>query len=321
MAAAAVKRALPLCAAIALAACASVRTAFLGADPLAEPRALFDAGEYEKVIALLPESRIPKLPRRYRGEAYHWLGQSYDRRKKSAKALQLYQLGAGLFPKDLKLLTNLANILNRVGLHDRARPHFERVLDIHPNNASAHLGLADIYRKQGYLAKALGHFHKTLEQWSDNPYIWRDYAEALADAGRLEEASEAILAAKGHKIDSAILAVEARIARLRGRHDDAYTSLSAAIAAEPAGTDLLLEKAVWLLEDERLDETFGIAGRVIGEDPEEPLAHWLRAVVHLRNGRTADARADLNISAAAFRSHPFIAKTAGSMLQELDRPQ
>jgi hypothetical protein len=51
--------------------------------------------------------------------------------------------------------------------------------------------------------------------------------------------------------------------------------------------------------------------------PDHPLARWIKASVELRQGRLDLAAKDLKISAQADRSHPFIAKVAQSMLEQL----
>ncbi|MFH2202554.1 MAG: tetratricopeptide repeat protein [Elusimicrobiota bacterium] len=302
----------------ALTGCAGLQ-ALRGHDPLNPVRAHFTARAYEKVLAQLPESKISELPRWRRAEAYHLLGKCYELTNKPAKALQIYQLGAGIYPKDLNLLSDLAEMLRYAGLPGQARPYYLRILAIHPNNAGGHLGIAEIYRSQGYLSKAVEHYEKTLQQWGDNPHVWRSYAQTLADAGRLDEASRAILSSLEllSHIDSRTAL--ARIERRRGHHETAYINLTNAIAAAPDRIDLLLEKALWLLEDARLDETLDIAQSVLAAKPSSPLARWLRASVALRRGNHDQARVDLRAAAAASHSSPFLAKTARSMLAELEK--
>jgi len=306
-----------LLAASVFAACASSRSAFRREDPLKSARESFEAREYRKALDLLPDEGFVKLPRRVRAEAYHLKGLSYERAGQGEKALQIYQLAVGLYPKDLKLLTNLGNILNRVGLPERARPHFEEVLRIHPNNAGAHLGLGDIFRRLGFLQKAIFHYEKTLEHWPDNPDIWRRYAEALSDAGQYGAAVNAAKKSLSFRRDTQGLAVLARNERLGGDAQEGYAQFDDALALTPEDASLLLEKSLWLLEDGRLSDAKGLAENVIARTPEQPLAHWITGAISARNGDLKTARDSFKISAAAAVTHPFIASAARAMLKEL----
>ncbi|MFX9630925.1 tetratricopeptide repeat protein, partial [Acinetobacter baumannii] len=86
------------------------------------------------------------LPRRRRARGFALLGQSYERMGRIEEALRVSQLAQGLYPDDIDILSDLAELLHRSQLDDRARPYYLRVLKIHPNNAMANRGLAEIER-------------------------------------------------------------------------------------------------------------------------------------------------------------------------------
>lgn len=303
--------------ALAFSGCAPGKNIFFRQDPLINARADFKAGQYDKVLTRLPTTKISDLPRRYRPQAYDLVGSSLIQKKELAKALQTYQLAVGLYPKNLILLTKLADILNGAQLPQRARPHYEKILSIHPNNAGAHLGIAHIYRKQGYLIKALTHFEKALAAWGDNPFIWKIYGETLAEAGHLEEAITAMDTSLTYRQDPETIRSRARFERLRGNLESAYTELDKAIKDSPEQIEFKLELGLWLLKDNRLQEAFQIAEDILVEDPGNPLARWLRASIFLRRGKIQSAQVDLAVCAEAKSSHPFIAKTATVMLKEI----
>lgn len=292
-----------------------------GGDSLAEARGWFAAGEYSKVAERFAGDAIRKLPRSRRAEAYDLLGQSYNRSGRLNDALETLQLAEGLYPKDINILSDLAHILSRAGLHDRARPYYQRVLDIHPNNAAGNMGIAAIYRRQGMLAKSEYHYRKALDEegWDRNPDLWRACAEVLAERQRFEEAAEAIHRALALKRDVRSLLSLARFHRKRGLMDDAYARIDEAAAAAPEEPGLLLQKALWLLEDGRDAEAEEIASSVLELEPADALARWTRASALLRSGKLVRARADLIAAAAAERRHPFVARAARAMLRELAR--
>ncbi|MFH1726140.1 MAG: tetratricopeptide repeat protein [Elusimicrobiota bacterium] len=308
-----------LCAIAVLSACASLRKGPLAADRLELQRELLTAGEYETVIAQLSAASIRELPRRRRAEAYDLLGESYVRLGDLSHALQTYQLAEGLFPKDINILSGLANLLHRSDLDDRARPLYERVLEIHPNNANANLGLAEIRRRQGFLARSQEHYEKALGEkgWDRNPGIWRDYAEVLADRQSFKRATEAVHKSLELRYDVDSLLSLARFQRRQGLRAEAYAKLSEAIREAPEHHDLRLQNALWLLEDARWEDAGAIADAVLDGEPSHALARWVRASIRLRLGDTKGARADLAVAAGAARRHPFIAETSRAMLREL----
>jgi tetratricopeptide (TPR) repeat protein len=142
---------------------------------------LYDSGKYAEVVAKLSNSGIRAVSWRRRAKAYELLGLSRERIGRLQEALATYQLAEGLYPKDINILSDLAYLLHRVELDDRARPFYERVLKIHPNNAAAHLGLGEIFSKQGLLERSQSHFERALLEWKNSETVWREYAEVLGE--------------------------------------------------------------------------------------------------------------------------------------------
>jgi tetratricopeptide (TPR) repeat protein len=302
-----------LLAACLLSGCATAGRLFSD-EALRKADAAFSQDRYPEVIARLGDGGVQKLPRRSRAKAYHLLGQSYLRTGESVLALQTYKVAEGLYPKDLTILTSLADLLRASGLADLARPYYERVLGIHPGNAVSHIGLALVFREHGNLAKAQAHYELALREWDKNPALLKGYAEVLAGRGDLAAATRAIRRSLDLRIEPDALVCLSKIQRRQGAKAEAYASLR-----EPARTEWSLQRGLWLLEDGRLDEARELADRLIQLEPSSALARWLRASIALRRGQTAAARADL-AAAAASRGDPFTAKVASSMLDLLDKP-
>jgi tetratricopeptide (TPR) repeat protein len=282
-----------------------------------------EAGSYNEVQAGVSESTISELHYSVRANAYLVLGNSFARSDNKPRALQIFQYAVGLYPKDLNLLTALADLLLNVGLPDRAKPYYLRVVKIHPNNAASNLGLARIYRIHGYLAKSEEHYRRTLQEWSDNPMIWRGFANVLADQRQYEEATEAIAKALALKHEAQSLLSLARFERQQKFTKEAYAHLAQALdSAKPEQRRRITQrKALWLLEDEKIDACARTTNELLKESPNDPLGRWIRASLALRRGKQRQAREDLAAAARAIRTHPFIAKTAQAMLKEMIRAQ
>lgn len=282
--------------------------------PLQEVRDHHQQGRYELVRKALEGPAISKLKRRFRAEAYRLLGESHERLGDMDRALRVYQLAEGLYPKDINLLSNLANLLHHIGLDERARPYYERVLRIHPNNAAAHLGLAEVSRAQGMTPEAADHYERALRELSGAADVWRDYAELLSECRRFEEAETAIRRSLELSRDSDALLDLALIGRRRGRSTQAAADLEEATRVAPFRTDLRLRLALWRIEDGRPQDALSLVSGVLSESPKDPLALWIRASIRLREGKTSSALEDLRVAASATRTHPFVAASAKKLL-------
>jgi len=271
---------------------------------------------------MLSRSGIRSVSWRRRVKAYELLGLSYERAGRLQDALATYQLAEGLYPKDINILSDLAYLLHRVDLDDRAEPFYERVLRIHPNNAAAHMGLGEILYKEGLLEGAQRHFESALAEWKSSETAWRKYARVLGDRRDWGGAIRAIQRALALHESAGSLEALAVFQRHSGA-SDAYATLRRACGMAEGGTqlsDLRLRLGLWLLEDARLDESLQEAQAVLSERPEEPLALWLRASVNLRRGRLGAAKKDLASAARAERTSPFVARAAAAMIRQIEGP-
>jgi tetratricopeptide (TPR) repeat protein len=302
-----------------LSGCAGIGRNSEAAAKLDALRAHAREGRHEKVIEALSEESIAGLPRRWRPEAYLLLGRSLGLNGELGRSLQIFQLAEGLYPRNLNLITELATALHRTGLDDRAKPHFERVLKIHPNNAVSNQGIAEIYRSQGNLEASQRHFERALAEkgWDKHSGLWKLYGEVLS-ARRLYDPAAAALekSVSLSKTPDALIAL-ARVERLRGRDAESRERLAEAILRDPNREDAILQRGLWELEDGDLAAAHATADLVLSGDSNHALARWLRASARLRQGEKEGASADLAVAAAAGRSDPFVAKVAREMLERL----
>ena len=309
----------PLCALMALMTAGCLTRGALAVDPLAAQRDLYARGAFEQAAAALGPETLARLPKRHRSQGHALLARSLEASGRVDAALSAYQYGEALFPGNLELVSGLAWLLHRQGLDDRARPLFERVVSIHPNNASGNLGLAEILRDQGDFPRSQIHFETALSEkgWAENPAIPRDYAELLADRQLYAAAAQAAERSLSLSRTPDTLIVAARIARHQGLRAGAYDLLAEALSLDPARDEARREKALWLLEDKRLEEAKAEAEGLFARVPDDALAYWVRGVVRARQGDLPGARSDLGAAAARRREHPFIARAALAFLQEL----
>lgn len=278
---------------------------------------LFASGLYEDVSISLEGNLIQKIRKGRRARAYELLGLSYEMQGRLDRALAVYQLAEGLYPENLVILNRLARLLHRIELDVRARPVYERLLRIHPNNADGNLGLAEILRGQGLLEASARHYRKALKEFDKDPAVWRDYAEVLADRQDFVEATKAIQRSLELRFDVDSLLDLALFERRQGQRAQSMKTLRNAAAGAPQRSDLKLRLALWMIEDGDHDGALEAAGSVLRDVPGHPLARWTRARVHIARGRPEEARRDLEAAAQAERTSPFIASAAKALLRLL----
>ncbi|MDE2237923.1 MAG: tetratricopeptide repeat protein, partial [Elusimicrobia bacterium] len=247
----------------------------------------------------LGDGLLQKLRGADQQDGYYYLGLSYERLGRLDKALGVYQLGVKLFPRDINLLTQLAMLLHTSGLEEQAEPLFQKVLAIHPNNAAAHLGLAQIDHSLGFLDLSVAHYQKALETMGDNPAVWREYSEVSLDRRDYATAEQAARRALALSSDPDGMLDLARALRASGRLDQAIATLDLAAQRFPRRRDLSLARALWRLEEGRYDEALPLAQALLAAPDPPALAYWIRARVELKRDGYQAAVADLRSAAAS----------------------
>lgn len=286
------------------------------ASTLNAPRQAFEAARYEQVVADL-QDRVGRMRSAEQPEGYLLLGQAQERLGRLDQALGVMQLAVRLYPKDINLLTELAVLLHRSGLEEQAGPLFQKVLRIHPNNAVAHLGLAEIDHALGFLDRSAEHYERSLETMSDDATVWRDYSEVLIAARDFKTAELAARKSLSLREDAEGMVDLARAQRADGRLNDALAQLDAAVARFPQRADLAMTRALWLLEAGREDDADAAVAPLLTAPQPAPLAYWIRARVRLKRDQYRAAVDDLRKAAAAERGSPFVAAAAKELLKQL----
>ncbi len=254
------------------------------ADKIRPVQALADADKPREVIAALTPEFIQSLRGNDVRQAYVLMGDNLDKLGRVDDALGVYQLGVKLFPKNVDLLTRQGGLLHRSGLDEQARPLFHKALEFEPRHYGAHLGLAEIYRKLGFLDRSASHYEGALETLDGRAQVWRDYAETLLaqrDWTTAELAIQKALQLEPENPDGRVIAGFAR--RAQGDLAAAVAFLDAAIE-RGAGIGPKRAKALWLVEAEKWAEASAAADVVLKEDPADGAALWAKARARMARG-------------------------------------
>ncbi len=281
---------------------------------------LSDARKPNEVLAMLTPDFLQTLRGTDLRQAYVLLGDNLDSLGHVDKALSVYQIGVKLFPKNVDLLTRQGNLLHRTGLDEQARIFYLKALLYEPKHFGAHLGLAEIDRRLGFLDRSSAHYETALETTDSRADVWRSYAETLLAQREWETADLAI--ARANSIDpknpeGKILTAFAR--RAQADMAGAFAALDDALAL---GADIGARraKALWLIEANRYAEARIEADRVIKESADDDVALWVRARADLAGGLPARALLELSRLTAPTR-FDFSANAARGLRKAISAPQ
>ncbi|OGR90546.1 MAG: hypothetical protein A2V88_17420 [Elusimicrobia bacterium RBG_16_66_12] len=278
---------------------------------------LSDARRPAEVVAALTPQFIQTLRGTDLRQAYILMGDNLDRLSRPDEALAYYQLGAGLFPKNVDLLTRLGSILHRSGLDERAKTAFLTALRFEPRHWGAHLGLAEISAALGFPDRAAEHYEIALETISERADVWSDYAAVLLASGETKTAELSLGRALAlEPRDPAAMVLMAFVLRARGDHAGAILRLDAALA-HGGGAGARRAKALWLLEAGRDAEADAEAVKVLASAPDDAAALWVRARAHLAAGHAIKAYDDLTRAAREDANLSFSARAARTLRARL----
>ncbi|MFI5350077.1 MAG: tetratricopeptide repeat protein [Elusimicrobiota bacterium] len=274
---------------------------------------LSDEHKPAEVLARLTPEYIQTLRGTDLRQAYVLMGDSHVALNRPAEALGDYQLGVSLFPKNVDLLTRLAALLHTNGLDEQAKPLFLTALQYEPRHWGAHLGLAEIDHRFGFLDRSAEHYEIALEVLDKRVDVWCDYAEvllALRDTATAELALRKALALDPRSANAHLLLAFSR--RDSGDMPGAIGELDAAQGLG-AGAGARRAKALFLLEAGRLQEAGAEAAAVLSANPGDGAALWVRARVLLASGDEAGAALALTAVKNVEGNNAFAAQAARAL--------
>jgi tetratricopeptide (TPR) repeat protein len=283
-----------------------------GGDTIKELQKQFGAGRYDAVIAALDSDGLLKLRGDNLRRGYALLAASYEVTGRLDKSLSVYQVAVGLFPRDRDLLERLAMLMHRSGLNEQAKPLYEKLVRLDPDNANGHVGLAQIEHSLGFLDRSADHYEKGLQGFPKNGVLWREYGEELTDARDYRTAELALRRALELLPEDRAARLSLALAlRAQGRSDEALAELDEFVrAGEP---EALRARALWLMEEGRAAEGGAAAEALLRLSPNDPLGLYVRARLELKAGRRGGAQSSLRHAALQGEAAPFTAKICAAL--------
>jgi protein O-mannosyl-transferase len=196
--------------------------------------------------------------------AYNNLGGSLLRDRQVDEAMAHFQRALEIQPNNVEAIVNLGLAYSQIGRLNEAMAEYRRALELEPNNAETHDKLGGILLRQGQLNEAIGCFQKALELQPDNVSTLVNLGCALVQQNQPDAAM--VCYQKALAIDPENAPAHSNLGNIlfrRGLVDEAVEHYRRALKSQPDYTDA--------------HNNLGVALLTLGK-ADEALAHWREAV-------------------------------------------
>ena len=221
--------------------------------------------EEDNAYALIGLGHLHYDFKEYRDALYYW-----------TKMLDLNESAV-----DIRVLTSIGNCHRKLKTFDKGVYYFERALEMDPKNFYALFGLADCYRGMNQQYRSVEYWNKILELDPKNKVILTRAGDAYRNTGDYDTATEYYQKALNIEFDLYAVLGLALISKGQGKFEEAISSLTRIIQADPKNYRLYIDladcyiklnqkqKAIDVLQD---FQKLGIRSQAVAEMLEKLLA-------------------------------------------------
>lgn len=261
-------------------------------------RLLHSAGFLEHAIAAFEEAlaRDPKLDaaRLNLARALDGVGRPRDAEREARASLASKETA--------EAHTVLGGALRQQGRHSEALATFDRALALNPKSRAARHDRAIALDKLGRTQDAVAEYESLYAEGLRAPEFFRNWAGALMDLGRGEEAERRLAEALSFNGSDAILHDSlARLRWVRGDTADYARDFEQAVAARPDDVSLRVRCADLLRRGGRLDDAEELLNAGLLRAPGEPA---LQAALGVVRGEAGDIAGAADVLSAAHAQLP-----------------
>jgi tetratricopeptide (TPR) repeat protein len=204
--------------------------------------------------------------------------------------------------------------------YEKALGNYDRALELNPNLPFVHMGRAWTYLDLKEYEKAIADATKAASLWARPANPYRCQAMCYAALGNHEAAIDNIDRAIANNPEGFWLLVDkARIQRDRGHFDDAIQCIEEAIQLEPELAWLRTELGITQRFAERYDEAIEAFGAALELDPANGLAHAQRGITLGGMRRYDEALEALDRAVALEPERGWMLTYRGITLRQMDR--
>jgi Flp pilus assembly protein TadD len=192
-------------------------------------------------------------------------------------------------PDYLDALNGLGVALHEAGRVDEAAVYYKKAIEIDPHTPEANANLGFVLASSGNFAEAVKHYEIAMKTM-DTPRIHRNYAQALFNLGRFEQAvteyRKAILVMSN---DPNILNEFGYTLAHTGKFDEAMTLYNKALRISPDNINVHLNLGAALTGSGKFEEALKEYEKILLLQPQNAVAHNDFGVVLYRLGKLDDA--------------------------------
>ncbi len=250
-------------------------------------RVYANKGDYEKALALAKE--ILKLAPDDK-ETLFIMAKLYWAQKRPARAIQTLEHLLEKYPDYEEAWSVLATIYLQKNNLEEAIAALEKLAQKNPKNEALLLELARLWRRKGDFEKARLYYEKALKLAPDQPHIYLEYGAFLEKIGAFAEAEKVYLQAL-KKTDQPFHFYETllRLYLRQNQYEKALEIINELEKQFGSPPRLRLQKALILLDLDRLEEAIKILKRITEEDPQNYTAWFYLGVAYEKKGELEKA--------------------------------
>ncbi|HTJ58892.1 MAG TPA: tetratricopeptide repeat protein [Devosiaceae bacterium] len=225
-------------------------------------------------------------------EAYANLGLALMELGRRDEAMERYARAIALKPDYANAHNHLAVALAKSGRLEEARQSAERAVELRPMSAGMHHTLGGVLMEMGELEAAAESFRRAVQIQPDTT-AYRNLGRVLADLGRHQDAASALTAAiAGDPADASAHASLGHVLHDMTSYNGAIESFRKAVELRPDDAQIRVSFGAALLASGRIEEAETAFGEALGLDSESLLAKSaLLFVSNYRETSTAEGAA------------------------------
>ncbi|MGD0786214.1 MAG: tetratricopeptide repeat protein, partial [Sedimentisphaerales bacterium] len=221
--------------------------------------------------------------------AHCQLAKAYSLQHEYDKAIEHYSQTVRIKPDYIDALNGMGVVLHEAGRVDEAVVYYKKAIEIEPRTFEANANLGVVLASKGEFNEAIEHYEIAMATM-DTPRVHRNYAQALFNLGRFQEA-----VAQYHKVlltmpdDPNIINELGYTLAHSGKFDEAIILYNQALRISPDRIDIHLNLGTALTSSGKFEEALKEYEKILSIQPQNAVAHNDFGVVLYRLGKLDDA--------------------------------
>jgi tetratricopeptide (TPR) repeat protein len=231
------------------------------------------------------------------------------------EAAARYKKALDMEPDNAKAHIDLANVFRAEGKLDEAIAHYMRALDIEPGNAGAHINLGNMLRVKGRLDEAVAHYRKALDIEPDNAGAHINLGNVLRAAGQLDQAIAHYVKALQIEPDNAGAHLNlGNVFQATGKLVDAAAHYQRALDIKPGHAGAHINLGNILQAQGKLDDSIAHYRKALDIEPEHAAAHGNLGNLLYARGKFDDAIAHYRKALAVDKGNAALYNNLGGAI-------